>query len=364
MEDRKEQLKVVNSKGLSKLFEENKISILISTYQAGKVMIVSGENGKLTQIAKSFKRPMGIAINGDQLAVACLNEVRVFKNAPKLAGNFPKRPNFYDTMYMPRGVYFSGTTDVHDLVFGNGKLWAVNTLFSCICNIDHQNSFTPWWQPWFIDELTPEDRCHLNGMDLIDGQPAIVSALGMHNEREGWRKSLVDGGVILDVMNNKVLVEGLGMPHSPRIFGKELYFLQSALGVLTMYNLETGNVRNVDLPGFPRGMAEYDGMLFIGLSKIRKSSKTFSQLPVKERATHAGMVVVDIKSGFILGEMRYENLIDEIYDVQVLPNYTRPGIINPEDEVHNLAIAAEPDLYYWRVKKKPTTDDSHVKTEA
>lgn len=352
MEKTKEQLQVASSKGLADLLEQNKISVLISTYQAGKVMIVSGFEGKLTQIAKSFKRPMGIAIQDGQLAVACMNEVRVFKSAPKLAGNFPQRPNFYDTMYMPRGTYYSGTTDVHDLMFGNGKLWAVNTLFSCICNIDHQNSFTPWWKPWFIDELTPEDRCHLNGMDLIDGEPAIVSALGMYNQKEGWRKSLVDGGVILDVTNNKVLVEGLGMPHSPRLFGKDLYFLQSALGVLTIYNLENGTVRNIDLPGFARGMTEYNGLLFVGLSKIRTSSKTFAQLPVKDKSTHAGMVVIDMNSGFVIGEMRYENLIDEIYDVQVLPNYIRPGIINPEDEVHNLAIAAEPDLYYWRVKRK------------
>lgn len=357
MEEKKEQLRVVNSKGLPDLFEQNNICVLISTYQAGKVMITSGSDGKLTQIAKAFKRPMGIAIDGDQLAVACMNEVRVFKSAPKLAGNFPKRPNFYDTLYMPRGIYFSGTTDVHDLVFGKGNLWAVNTLFSCICKIDHENSFTPWWQPWFIDELVPEDRCHLNGMDLIDGEPAIVSALGVYNEKEGWRKSLVDGGVIIDVVNNKLLLEGLGMPHSPRIIGKELCFLQSALGVLTIYNLETQSFRNIDLPGFPRGMAEHDGLLYIGLSKIRTSSKLFAQLPVKDRATHAGMVVVDMKSGFIIGEMRYENFIDEIYDVQVLPNYRRPGIINPEDDVHNMAIAAEPDLYYWKVKKKASKEE-------
>lgn len=346
-----EQLRLNVSKGFNDLLEKLKVTILLSTYQAGKVMAISAKNGRLVQTATNFKKPMGIALDHTgKMAVACLNEVRVYKSAPRLAGNFPEAPNTYDTLFMPRGTYFSGTTDIHDLVFGNDKLWAVNTLFSCICSIDHNHSFTPYWQPSFIDDLLPEDRCHLNGMDLMDGEPAIVSALGQGNKKESWREDLISGGVIIDIPSNKILLDGLAMPHAPRLYGEKLYFLQSALGLLSIYEPKTRKKSDIPLPGFPRGMAIHDNLLFIGMSKIRKSSKSFSQLPVKEAATHAGLVILDAETGTTIAQMRYENHIDEIYDVQVLPGATRPFIINSEDDVHNSAIAA-PDLFFWRRKR-------------
>lgn len=347
----KEELRLNVSQGFNDLLEKLQVTILLSTYQAGKVMAISANNGRLVQTATNFKKPMGIALDPTgKMAVACLNEVRVYKSTPRLAGNFPDGPNTYDTLYMPRGIYYSGTTDIHDLVFGNDKLWAVNTLFSCICTIDHNHSFTPQWQPNFIDDLLPEDRCHLNGMDFIDGEPAVVSALGQGNTKESWRENLISGGIIIDVPNNKILLDGLAMPHAPRLFGSKLYFLQSALGLLSIYELTTGKQTDIPLPGFPRGMAIHDGLLFIGMSKIRTSSKSFSQLPVKEVATHAGLVILDAETGITLGQMRYENHIEEIYDVQVIPEITRPFIINSENEVHNRALAA-PDLFFWRMKK-------------
>jgi allophanate hydrolase subunit 1 len=35
--------------------------------------------------------------------------------------------------------------------------------------------------------LAPEDRCHLNGLAIRDGQPAFVTALGVTDSPGGWR---------------------------------------------------------------------------------------------------------------------------------------------------------------------------------
>ena len=36
----------------------------------------------------------------------------------------------------------------------------------------------PRWRPPFITALAAEDRCHLNGLAIVDGRPRYVTALG------------------------------------------------------------------------------------------------------------------------------------------------------------------------------------------
>src|SRR5947209_15759758 len=58
------------------------------------------------------------------------------------------------------------------------ELWFVNTRFSCLCTIDRAHSFVPRWRPPYITALAPEDRCHLNGLGLVNGEVRYVTALG------------------------------------------------------------------------------------------------------------------------------------------------------------------------------------------
>ncbi|HET8592329.1 MAG TPA: DUF4915 domain-containing protein [Solirubrobacterales bacterium] len=47
----------------------------------------------------------------------------------------------------------------------------------------------PRWKPPFVSALTNEDRCHLNGCCVIDGEPAYVTALGETDAPGGWRET-------------------------------------------------------------------------------------------------------------------------------------------------------------------------------
>ena len=56
------------------------------------------------------------------------------------------------------------------MAYGSGgELWFVNTRFSCLATLDSEASFTPRWRPPFVTELEPSDRCHLNGLGMVDG---------------------------------------------------------------------------------------------------------------------------------------------------------------------------------------------------
>lgn len=341
---------------IPELLQQLNCSIAISTYQAGKIIFLSPrDENSLVQLPRTFSKPMGVAedIEKDKLAIACKEEVIVFSNSKNLAHSYPNSPNKYDSIYMPRLTYHTGAIDIHDLNFGkDGSLYAVNTLFSCIIKLDDDYNFTPYWKPSFIDELVSEDRCHLNGMAMKNGVPKYATAFNQGNIFQSWRDNVTKTGVVIDIETNKVIAENLAMPHSPRIFGDDLYVLLSARGELIKINTETGSYDVViKVDGFVRGMSLHKDYLFIGLSKLRKNSSTFAKLDFAEKANQAGILVVHLPTASIVGKISYLSSLDEIYDVHIIPNKIRPNILNTIKPDYKAGIMI-PDATYWAIPKK------------
>ena len=189
--------------------------------------------------------------------------------------------------------------------------------------VDDGSGLESKWRPPFVSDVTPEDRCHLNSMAMVDGQPGYVTAFGEVDTFEGWRENRTSGGIVMDVSSGEVLLEGLPMPHSPRVYDGKLYLLLSGTGELVCAEPETGGYEVVaQLPGFVRGMARCGDYLFVGLSRLRKSSSTFAALPISDQAVFSGIVAVSLSEGRIVEHLRYETGVEEIYDVQVLPEGT------------------------------------------
>ena len=335
------------------LLQRLNCTLAISTYQAGKLVFISALNeSKIVQLPRTFDKPMGIAQDHkkDKLAVACKDEVIVFSNSKDLAKYYPKSPDKYDALYMPRLTYHTGTLDIHDLNFGqNDELYGVNTLFSSIVKIDSDYNFTPIWKPKFVDRIVSEDRCHLNGMAMQNGKPKYVTAFGQGNSFQSWRDTVTTSGVIIDVETDEIIIDGLAMPHTPRIFNGELYALLSATGELIKVDKENGTYEViVKLDGFVRGMDLHQDYLFIGLSKLRENSSTFAKLNLK--ANEAGIVIVHLPTGSIAGKITYQTSLDEIYDVHVLPGKKRPNIMNTIRPDYKEGVTT-PDTTFWAIKK-------------
>jgi len=331
-------------------------SIAISTYQAGKLIFLSPKDeNSLIQLPRSFAKPMGIAedTEKDKIALACKDEIIVFSNSRDLAAYYPNAPNKYDALYMPRLTYHTGPLDIHDLQFGeNGKLFAVNTLFSNIITIDDDYNFTPYWMPPFVDKLVSEDRCHLNGMAMQNGKPKYATAFNQGNSFQSWRNDITKTGIVIDIETNEVIVDHLAMPHSPRLFGKDLYVLLSATGELIKIDINTGKYDVIiKVEGFVRGMSLHKDYLFIGLSKLRKNSSTFGKLDFAEKANQSGIIVIHLPTGSTVGEISYLNSLDEIYDVHILPDKVRPNILNTIND-HYKAGLMTPEASFWAKQKK------------
>ncbi|MFH1121009.1 MAG: TIGR03032 family protein [Bacteroidota bacterium] len=347
MEERRFQISY--DKAVAELLVELKAVIAISTYQAGKVIFIGAENEtSLFQIPVSFKKPMGIALLDNKMAIATIDEIQIFSDSKVLAKQFQSSTHIYDSLYLPRATYYCGETDLHDLSFGNGGLWAVNTRYSCLSTYDINYSFTPRWQPPFISELAPEDRCHLNGMAMIDKTPAYATALGKTNTPGGWRENITKGGILMEVPGGEIILENLAMPHSPRIIDNELYLVLSATGEIIKCDVENKKYQVINrIPGFIRGMASYKNFLFIGLSKARNSSKTFSKLPVSEMNDYAGIIILDLVKNRVLGEIKYRSSVEEIFDVQILKETQKPGLICPDDERQKMAVTTK-NISFWK----------------
>lgn len=327
-------------------------TLAISTYQAGKLIFLSApDEHKLIQLPRSFQKPMGIAEDRSRnhLAIACKDSVITFANSAELAAHYPKSPGKYDAMYFPRLTYHTGALDIHDLNYGqNGELYAVNTLFSCLVKLDDSYNFTPYWKPSFIDRLTSEDRCHLNGMAMENGLPKFVTAFSQTNTPKGWRPTVTTSGTIFDVESGEVLTTGLAMPHSPKIFNGKLYVLLSATGELVEIDRQNGQKTVIArIGGFVRGMALAGDYLFIGLSKLRKNSSTFAKLDFAEKANESGIAIIHLPTGALVGKINYLSSVDEIYDVHYLSGKRRPNILNTLTADHQAALMI-PSTTYWK----------------
>src|SRR4029077_18523687 len=99
----------------------------------------------------------------------------------------------HDACYLPRSCHVTGNVQIHEMAWAEDELWFVNTRFSCLCTLDRNHSFVSRWRPPFVSALTPEDRCHLNGLAMAEGPdgrsiPRWVTAHAASDTRHGWRQ--------------------------------------------------------------------------------------------------------------------------------------------------------------------------------
>ncbi len=330
------------------LLAELDCSLLVSTYQAGKVIAISADGERVIHLPRTFEVPMGLAVAGERLAVATKHAIVLLTNEPRLAPTYPRQPDTYDALFVPRSVHHSGALAVHDMVWTEQGLLGVNTLFSCLFQLDPRFSFRPVWKPPFITALAPEDRCHLNGLALLDGAPRHATALGATDTAGGWRADKERGGVLLDVPSGEVILAALSMPHSPRVYDGTLYALLSGTGEVIAVDTERGQYEVVNrVAGFARGLARRGDYLFVGTSKIRKQHATFGDLGLAaNKDAFCGISVLHLPTGALVADLRYLRTCEEIYDVQVLPGMRRPGLLGVHDDTYRLALSL-PEQTFW-----------------
>lgn len=148
---------------------------------------------------------------------------------------------------------------------------------------------------------------------------------------------------MIDVDSNEIVLDGLSMPHSPRLYDGKLWLLDSGRGAFGYLDPATGRFETVAFcSGYARGLAFDGNHAVIGLS-LPRESRTFSgldlddELAKRDVEARCGLAVIDLASGDMTGWLRIEGLLRELYAVAVLPGIRCPSPIGfKTDEVMHL----------------------------
>ncbi|MFT6006003.1 MAG: hypothetical protein ACI9SX_000974 [Pseudoalteromonas tetraodonis] len=343
----------------SELLVKANLSLVITTYQAKKLVLLRAQGNQVNTHFINMERPMGLAYQNGRLSVGSGNTVIDYFNSSKAAAKIDNQ-HHHDGAFLHRRTHVTGDIDIHEMAFdNNNELWIVNTKMSCLCTLDVNYSFVPKWKPPFISEYDSTDRCHLNGLAMRSGKPRYVTALGTSDEAAGWRANKAFGGIVMDIHDNKIIASGLSMPHSPRWYQDRLWVLESGAGRLLTIDLETGEKTTIaEVPGFCRGMDFIGRYAVIGLSQIRETAM-FAGLPLTKRKEdrRCGVWIVDLQSGESAGYLSFDTEVEEIFSVQCLP-MKYPTLLEFDDKLLDTSYSVPASLIEKFVPAKPQQIDS------
>ncbi len=343
------ETKIGASKGLAAWLVSNNTSIAVSSYQSNRLLLVGTmPDGTVSVHQQALSRVMGMSWDRNGLWLA--SRVQLWR----LENILPEGTLFEDTFdlrLMPRATYITGDIDVHELAAdGEGRPVFVNTSYSCLATLDPVHSFRPVWKPKFITELVREDRCHMNGLGMLNGRPKYVTAVSQTDVANGWHGRPLPKGVIIDIETDEVVTDQLSMPHSPRVApdGK-LYAVDSGRGFLVEVDKRTGDLRNVAFcPGFLRGLAFINGHALVTVSKPRYGK--IEAMPISEELTSRNLdpicavLVIDLAAGEIVEWLRLEGDVEELFAVEVMPGIKCPMSVGPAAEEFSDTITFDSDV--------------------
>jgi uncharacterized protein (TIGR03032 family) len=321
------------SRGFNAWLRAHRVSLAFTSYQTGQLFLVgSHPNGTVSFNQQNFTRAMGVCYQPGRLYLGSLFQLWRLENMlrPGEIGN-----QAFDAVLVPRNAQTTGDVDIHEVgIDAEGRVIFVNTRYSCLCTLDLTHSFRPVWKPAFISKLAPEDRCHLNGLAMDKGQPRYVTAVSRSDVLSGWRERRHEGGVLIDVRDDRIVTDQLSMPHSPRVAGDALYLLDSGRGRIVRIDPATGARTDIAFcPGFLRGLAIHDGHAIVTVSKPRNGTFNGLLLDTEMRSRDAtpwcGIMIVNLATGDIVEWIRLEGHISELFDVAAMPGILCPMALGP-----------------------------------
>ncbi|MEL6264382.1 MAG: TIGR03032 family protein [Pseudomonadota bacterium] len=325
-----QKTEITCSGGLAAWLGRMKCSLAFTSYQSGQLFLVGhAPNGQVTFHQHGFGRAMGVWADPTRLYMATSSQIWRMENALRPGQVANQR---FDRLYVPRNAQTVGPVDIHEIgVEPSGRIIFVNTQHSCLATVSVVHGFRPIWKPPFISRLAAEDRCHLNGLGMENGRARYVSAVCRSDVIAGWRERRGQGGLVVDLADDdRILTEGLSMPHSPRVWNGQLYVLNSGRGELARVDRQTGAQEVVAfMPGFLRGLTFVNNFAIATLSLPRDKSfaglELDQELERRDADPWCGIQVIDLNSGDVVHWVRLKGgPIRELFDVTVLPGVRTP----------------------------------------
>ena len=137
-------LNVLGSRNLPTWLSSNRVSLAVTTYQAGKLLLVGCKpNGQLGIFERTFNRCMGLWSDSQTMWMSSRYQLWRLENMLRpgeMSGEF-------DRLFVPQLGYTTGDIDIHDVsIDSEGRPVFVSTLFNCIATTSDRYSFRPLWR--------------------------------------------------------------------------------------------------------------------------------------------------------------------------------------------------------------------------
>lgn len=349
--NREPWVEVTGSPYLSNWLAEQQVSLGFTTYQTGKLFLLGRRpDGRLAVFERTFNRAMGLWADGQTIWLSTQYQLWRFENYLRPGELYQE----HDRLYVPKLGNTTGDLDIHDVgVDALGRPVFVATGFGCIATLSERASFAPLWRPPFLSKLAGEDRCHLNGLALVEGRPRYATAVSTSDVADGWRDKRRDGGVVIEIPDGRVIASGLSMPHSPRVYRGRLWLHNSGAGEFGSIDPGGGSFEPLTFcPGYLRGLAFVGDFAVVGLSRPR-DDKTFGGLALEDELAkraaepRCGLLVIDLRTGDVAHWLRVEGIVRELYDVALLPGVSRPMAFGfKTDEIQRTIAVGEPAPFF------------------
>lgn len=350
--DTDKQLKISMSRYWLNWMEENGAALIVCCYKSNVVFALGAVRDNVNKARLSFftsrqhHRPLGATYDAQRkrLFIGEALTLQQFNDEGTHPSDQEGVPD-YDVNFVPRRFDVINDIDIHDIVVdAEGDPYFCSALFSCVCKVDNQGSFKVFWKPDWITKIAAEDRCHMNGLCCRDGVPRYVSCVSRTDVRGAWREHRREGGVIYDIVENRLVCKGLSMPHSPRWHNGKLWVLDSGTGQFGF--VEFGITTQDDngesyhpfvpccfIPGFIRGLTFVKNRYAVIGSSDDRHDAAFSGLKLGEVLSKQGLTkgkcgifVVDLDRMDALHCLTFDTEVTELYDVTAIHNCQRPRI--------------------------------------
>jgi uncharacterized protein (TIGR03032 family) len=344
-----DETKIGASRGLAAWLTRHKTSFAFSSYQSGRLLLTGTmPDGTVSVNQQMFSRAMGVCWDRGGLWLATRAHLWRLEN---ILADGELAEGRFDVNLMSRITYTTGDIDVHEIAVDvEGRPIFVNTAYSCLAALDPIHSFKPVWKPPFISELVHEDRCHMNGLGMLNGRPKYVTAVSQTDVADGWHGRPLPKGVLIDVQEDRIVSDQLSMPHSPRVAEDgRVYAVDSGRGYVVEVNPKTGELRDIAFcPGFLRGLALIGQYALVTVSKPRYG--TFQDIPIGDELARRNLtaicavMIVDLDAGEIVEWLRLEGAVQELFAVDLMPNVKCPAVVGPSTPEFMSTVTFDPEI--------------------
>src|SRR5918994_118516 len=109
-------LRSVHTTSFPAILDQLASSLLVTTYQAGKLVVLRSDGGVINTHFRAFNKPMGMAVTRGRLGIGTAVDVWEFRNVPAVAAKLDP-PGKHDACYLPRSSHVTGDVQIHEMAY-------------------------------------------------------------------------------------------------------------------------------------------------------------------------------------------------------------------------------------------------------